>query len=95
MAEKTSYITNSELRKAWKNWLYFHRGIHCEETEERFFKYCHTVEQSFIDDMLNWDDGKATYHVAQDTAQRVVKAAGPYFNTIFSAYYAKHPWTKR
>lgn len=92
MAEKTSYVTNAELTKAWENWLYFHRGINCEETESRFFAYMHTQEQSFIDDCLDWDNEKGPYHVAADTAVRVIQAAGSYFNAIFSAYYAKHPW---
>lgn len=90
--EKTAYVTNLELRTAWQNWLYFHKGLHCEEVEIRFFNYCHTVKQSFIDDSLDWDNDGDRYHVAVDTAQRIKQLAGSYSETICKAYYIKNPW---
>lgn len=88
----TTTVTNHEVWEAWQHWLHFHRGINCSETEERFFAYCHTFEQSFADDPLDWDSDQLTFKVCDDTAKRVKQAAGPHFNTIFEAYYAKHPW---
>lgn len=85
------YITSAELEKAWDNWLYFHRGLHCEETEERFFTYCHSTEQSFVDDMLLLEDPENKF-VCAETAQKVRQCASPHFNTVLAAYYAKHPW---
>lgn len=91
--EKTTYITHETLNQAWNNWLHFHRGIHCEETELRFYTYCHSLEQSFVDDALNWDDDDLwTHHVAASTAYRVNLLAGPNFNMIIRAYYVNHPW---
>lgn len=94
-----STVTITEITQAWDNWLTFHRGINCEETMERFFTYCHSVPQSFVDDLLDWEAGCVdercyddTRHVASSTAQRVKMLAGPYFNAVVSAYYAKHPW---
>jgi len=96
---KDAYVHVSEIEKAYDNWLYFHRGIQCEETEARFFTYCHTVEQSFVDDLLDWgsysfDDQRfgENRHVASSTAQRIKMVAGPHWNTVLNAYYAKHPW---
>ena len=94
-----SSVTISEIEQAWENWLTFHRGIDCEETEERFFAYCHSYEQSFVDDLLDWESysfDEHKYgdirHVAASTADRIKLAASPHFNTILNAYYAKHPW---
>ena len=96
---KDSYVTVTEIEQAWNNWLYFHKGVHCEEVEERFFTYCHSLEQSFVDDLLDWrsdhDDERAygdQRHVAASTTQRIKLAASPHFNTILNAYYVKHPW---
>jgi hypothetical protein len=96
---KDDYITVGEISQAWENWLTFHKGIHCEETEERFFTYCHSIEQSFVDDLLDWsvvdderpEDGDKR-HVAANTASRIRLAASHHFNAILNAYYIKHPW---
>ena len=96
---KEAYVHVNEIERAWHNWMTAHYGIHCEETEERFFSYCHSVEQSRVDDLLDWgsfsfDDQKfgETRHVAASTANRIKMMAGPHFQTIVSVYYAKHPW---
>lgn len=87
-----TFITHETLTQAWANWLQHHHGLQCEEVEERFFTYCHSLEQSFIDDPLDWENDNDQYHVAADTAHRINLLAGPHFNTVISAYYAKHPW---
>ena len=89
---REEYITNQELTQAWENWLHFHRGIHCEETEERFFAYCRSLEQNWIDAPLDWSNGEETYHVARSTAQRIKKLLSPNYNTWLEAYYINHPW---
>lgn len=96
---KDNTITVAEIRQAWGNWLTYHRGIHCEETEERFFTYCHNLEQSFVDDLLDWTadhDDEREYgdrrQVATSTANRIRLAASHHFNTVLNAYYIKHPW---
>jgi hypothetical protein len=90
--EKEAFLTIEELNHAWKNWLCFHRGLYCEETETRFFDYCHSHEQSFIDDPLDWDSDVEKFHVARDTAHRVKLAASTNWHAVFKAYYVKHPW---
>lgn len=91
---KEAYITIEELKQAWKNWIYFHKGIECEEVETRFYMYCHTLEQSFIDDLLDWDANNDVkkMHVAKGTANRIKSAASTHFNTILNAYYIRNPW---
>lgn len=90
--EKTVHITINELRTAFENWLDFHYGLHCEEVEERFFKYCHSLAQSQIDDSLDWDNGRETYQVSADTAHNVKLLNSPHHHAVIKAYYAKHPW---
>lgn len=85
---KESYVTSEEVMRAEENWIYFHRGINSDEVQNRFFTYCHSFEQSFEDDLLS---GEGPMHVARDTAQRIIQAAGPHFNAIFEAYYQNHP----
>jgi len=94
-----STVTITEVAQAWDNWLTFHHGISCDKTEEQFFSYCHSLEQSFIDDLLDWgsysfDDQRfgETRHVAASTAHRIKMMAGPHYHTIANAYYANHPW---
>ena len=85
-------IDNATLTKAWENWLHFHRGVHCEEVETRFFNYVHPdYELSFVDDVLDWDGDEDIHYVLPDTAYRLTLAAGPHAETIFKAHYAKHP----
>lgn len=87
-------ITNEELTQAWENWLYFHRGIHCEEVEGRFFTYCHNLDQSWVEACLDWGNGQDTYHVSIGTAERIRKCASSNFNALLEAYYINHPWDK-
>jgi len=89
---KEAYITSEEVTKAHDNWVYFHKGLICDESEERFFTYCHSQAQSFVDDVLDWDNGEETYHVAGSTAQRIKQLGSPHFHAILEAWYAKHPW---
>lgn len=91
--EKDTKITHEELRLAWRNWLYFHRGIDCDETEERFYAYCHSLEQSFVDDILDWDEHTdQPIIVAADTARNIRQCASIHFDAILNAYYVTHPW---
>lgn len=92
-------VTRAEIEQAWNNWLSFHHGLNCDETQLRFFNYCHSLEQDHVDDLLDWGsehDDVRHYgdprQVAASTAQRIKLLAGPYFNAIISLYYAKFPW---
>jgi len=81
------------LRQAWKNWLNFHHGLHCEELETRFFNYIHPdFEESFTDDALNWDADEEEYNVLPQTRNRLVALAGQHHYAIIKMYYANNPW---
>jgi len=93
---KEAYVHVNEIEQAWRNWMTAHYGIHCEETEERFFSYCHSVEQSFVDDLLDWqsysfDDQRfgENRHVAASTAKRIKMMASQHFHAIVKMYYAR------
>jgi hypothetical protein len=91
----TTTTTPHEVGQAWRNWLHYHRGIDCDEVMERFFLYLHSIEQSHTEDCLDWDasDPDTIYKVSPGTAERVRMGASPDFNAVFTAYYAKNPWS--
>lgn len=88
-------IDNETLRKAEENWYKVHFGIRCEETMERYFNYCHSHEQSFIDDELTPEDDSLFYYVAPETANRIKLLASPNAETVVRAYYAKYGYGGR
>lgn len=88
-------LTNKDLSKAWYNWVEAHYGLVCDEVHTRFFTYCHSLEQSHADDLLDWDAGKNKFNVASDTAHRVRQLASTHYKTVVAAHYAKHPWDKK
>jgi hypothetical protein len=98
MTETTEPVDDSvsaeECLQAEDNWYQAHYGIRCEETMERFFKYCHSLEQSRVDDQLLAED-PSIKRVASSTANRIRLLASPHFKTVVNAYYAKYPWKIR
>lgn len=85
-------VTYEEFNRAEENWYEGHYGLRCEEAETRFFTYCHSLEQSFVDNVLGGDGDDGVYKVAASTAQRIRLLASPNFKTIIEAYYKRHPW---
>lgn len=84
-------IDNATLQRAEENWYRAHYHVRCEEVMNRYFAYCHSVDQSFIDDMLTSEDDSDFYYVAPETADRIKMLASPHYETIVRAYYAKNP----
>lgn len=82
-------IDNQTLQQAEDNWYQVHFNIRCDETMDRYFNYCHSLEQSFIDDQLLPENDEEYYYVAPDTAHRIKLLAGPNAETVVKAWYAK------
>lgn len=90
-------VTNAQLRKAYINFYEFHHRLDCEELENRFSNYLHSLEDSHHedDDLCWWDNEDTEYYVLPATRDKIIQAAGPYSNAIFKIWYATYDFTKR
>jgi hypothetical protein len=87
----TIKVPQSQIEKAWENWLEFHYGLDGDACTQRF---CDFVDPGDINEAVidPWHDHIGEVEVLPEIAARINMLSGPHFHAVIKAHYALHPW---
>lgn len=88
-ATRLIVIPAEQVERAWNNWLKFHYGIHCDETETRFFTFLDPDDSN--EQVIDWDEDE-DLHCFADIAHKLRLLSSPHFHAVIHAHYVQHPW---